>query len=193
MRYRVAGMEPLAIGLRLAADPSINTDKKPFPGGYGIDKYERGLPPPTHEQLRRKVSADIAKMTARAQASEDRDSEAMREIAIQRIEMAVSAIWARVGNGSQLHVGRLVELLDLQARMYGWLKSPAPVQVTLDQSVHIESPQPKWDAEYLTKFYEAMVETNAEPPEAIEAAGRVVAELIATQPPIEVTATETDD
>lgn len=205
MRLRVGGLSAEAIALRLAADPSICTDRKlvekgeGFPGGYGAQNYADGKPPPSPEQLRKEASADLALVAERTAASIDRDNDFMFGVALERIEFGFSAIVGRVAAGSQLHVGRWNELIQTQAVLCGWNKSPSPVQVNVDNSINVtsfESPQPNWgDPVFMEKFAHAMIETGAEPPEMLAAAEATLAELsIATgdmaAAPIETTATE---
>lgn len=199
-RFRVVGMSAEAIALRLAADPAINTDPKlpdGYPGGYGAKNYYEGKPPPSAEQLRKEASADLALVHDRTDGSIDRDADFMFGVALDRIEFGFAAIAGRVATGSQLHVGRWVELIQTQAQLMGWNKSP--VSVTVDNSINVtsvESPQPNWgDPEYMQKFLGAMVEAGAETPEMLAAAQATLAELpISTSAvdatTIEVTATE---
>ncbi|MFF3465353.1 hypothetical protein [Streptomyces sp. NPDC002619] len=42
---RLAGVDWLTVGRKLAADPAINSDRIAYPQGYGIDRYKEGLRP----------------------------------------------------------------------------------------------------------------------------------------------------
>jgi hypothetical protein len=179
MRLRTAGLSVGAIGLRLAADPAVNSDGEAFPGGYGAQRYRDHQPPPSHDQLRKEASADLALVHERTRDAIDRDGEFMFDIAMDRIEHGILAIWNKVGAGSQLHVGRLWEAIELQAKLMGWVKSP--VTVNVDQSTHLTavSPQPNWgDPGYTAKFFGAMLEAGAEPPEILAVAQSAVDELL---------------
>ena len=178
MRFRVAGMSSEAIALRLAADPSVNSVGEAFPGGYGAKNYLEGRPPPPVKRLAAAARTDLAIMSERSRRSIDRDNDFMFDVALERIEAATTAIWNKVGQGSQLHVGRLVELIDLQAKLMGWAKSPVTVQIDQSTTVNAVSVQPNWDAEYMGKFFGAMVEAGAEPPEMLAFAQSAVEELL---------------
>lgn len=181
-RLRVAGLSVEAIALRLAADPSINTsaDDEGYEGGYGWRNYIEGKEPPKLETLRSEAAEDLRVVFERSRDSIDRDNDHMFDIALERIEMVVAFASGPASRGSNQHQQRILEATDLQARMMGWHKSPLTINV--DNSVHVtaESPQPIWDAEYLTKFTAAMAEAGAEPPTVIAAAEMVVAELPVT-------------
>lgn len=43
---KLAGIDWLTIGRKLAADPSLNSDGVAYPQGYGIEAYRKGLEPP---------------------------------------------------------------------------------------------------------------------------------------------------
>lgn len=193
-RFRVSGMNVEAIALRLAADPAINSTGEGYPGGYGAQNYADGKPPPSIDALRKEASADLKIAYERSQASIDRDGEHMWDVALERLELVVAGAIHRAASGSQLHMGRIIEATELQAKMMGWLKSP--VTVNVDNSVHLTavSPQPAWDAEYLGKFYEAMIEAGAETPEMLEAAKAALDGLpVATAAPADAVPVEATD
>lgn len=179
-RLRVAGLSVEAIALRLAADPSINSTEQGFEGGYGARNYAEGKPPPTLESLRKSCSEDLRIAYERSRDSIDRDADHMFDIALERIELAVSFSSGPASRGSNQHIQRMLEATDLQGKMMGWHKSP--VTINVDNSVHVsaESPQPVWDAEYLAKFTAAMIECGGEPPEMLAAAQSIVDELPVT-------------
>lgn len=192
-RLRVAGLSVEAIALRLAADPTVNSSEEGFEGGYGARNYAEGKPPPTLETLRKECSEDLRIVFEKSRDSIDRDADHMFDIALERIELAVSFSSAPASRGSNQHIQRILEATDLQARMMGWHKSP--VTINVDNSVHVtaESPQPVWDAEYLTKFTAAMIECGGEPPELLAAAQSVIAELpVTTADPDAVPAESTE-
>lgn len=193
-RFRVSGMSVEAIALRLAADPAINSTGEGFPGGYGAKNYADGKPPPSTEALRKEASADLRIAYERSRDSIDRDADHMFDIALERIELVVAGAIARAASGSQLHMGRIIEATDLQARMMGWHKSP--VTINVDASTHITavSPQPTWDPEFLGKFYDAMIEAGAETPEMLEAAQAALDGLpVATSAPADAVLVESSE
>lgn len=170
LRLKVGGLNTTAIALHLAADPSINTQHEAVPGGYGAQNYFEGKPPPTIEALRQEAATDVGLTSKRLQDSIDRDHDVMFNMAIERIESAIAAMWGKIGHGSQLHVGRLAELLELQARLMGWVKSP--VTVSVDNSVTMisaESRQPDTTPEYMLDVVRALKESGIERPETIAA------------------------
>ncbi|MFF9784233.1 hypothetical protein YWIDRAFT_07684 [Streptomyces sp. SceaMP-e96] len=48
---RLAGVDWLTIGRKLAAAPAINSDGIAYPQGDGIEKYRQGLEPPSDKRL----------------------------------------------------------------------------------------------------------------------------------------------
>ncbi|KOT93216.1 hypothetical protein ADK86_19450 [Streptomyces sp. NRRL F-5755] len=54
-------MDWLTIGRKPAADPAINSDRVAYPQGYGIDKYKRGLEPPSDKRLIELACEDVTK------------------------------------------------------------------------------------------------------------------------------------
>lgn len=197
-RYRVAGLSAEAIALRLAADPSINPTGESFPGGYGSRNYADGREPPAIEALRKEVLEDLRIMKERTESSIERDEAAMFDIALERIEFVVAAATPRAANGSQLHQGRILEAVDLLAHIMGWHKSPVSVTVNNNTLNVSTSEQPTWDDVFLGKFYEAMIEAGAEPPEMLAAAQTALSQLpVAQAPPpdtvLVVDSTDADD
>lgn len=190
-RYRVSGMSVEQIALRLAADPTVNPTGEGYPGGYGAKNLAEGKPPPSLDALRKEATADLKVAHQRSQNSIDRDGDHMFDIALERIELIVAGAIGRAAAGSQRHMGRIIEATDLQARMMGWHKSP--VTINVDASTHITavSPQPTWDAEFLGKFFDAMIETGAETPEMLEAAQTALDGLpVATSAPADAVPVE---
>lgn len=181
-RLRVVGLSVEAIALRLAADPAINSSEEGFEGGYGHRNFAEGKPPPSLETLRKEAAEDLKVAYERSRDSIDRDEAHMFDIALERIEYVVQFASGPASRGSNMHQGRIIEATELQARIMGWIKSP--VTVNVDQSVNITSmsPQPVWDTAFLAKFTDALVECGGEPPEVIEAAQSVVAQLTAATP-----------
>lgn len=43
----LAGVDWLTVGRKLAADPAVNSDRIAYPQGYGVERYSKGLEPPT--------------------------------------------------------------------------------------------------------------------------------------------------
>lgn len=60
LRLRIAGVDPLMIGRKLAADPILNSDNAHFEMGYGIARYRDGKPPPSDKALIIRVCQDLA-------------------------------------------------------------------------------------------------------------------------------------
>ena len=61
VELRLAGADPLTVGQKLAADPSVNTDRVAYPCGYGHELCAKGRQAPDDETLIRSVNRDDAK------------------------------------------------------------------------------------------------------------------------------------
>ncbi|MGW2397256.1 hypothetical protein ACWCYY_11955 [Kitasatospora sp. NPDC001664] len=59
VELQLAGVDWLTIGRKLAADPSINTDRIAYPQGYGADLYAKGKEPPDDATLIRYTCKDV--------------------------------------------------------------------------------------------------------------------------------------
>lgn len=59
IRLRIAGVEPLAIGKKLYADPEHNSDGLSTPMGYGVERYREGKAPLSDRALIIRVCQDL--------------------------------------------------------------------------------------------------------------------------------------
>ncbi|MFE3182818.1 hypothetical protein ACFXKR_18385 [Streptomyces violascens] len=83
---KLAGVDWLAIGRKLAADPSINTDGVAYPQGYGIDKYKRGLEPPSDKRLIELACKDVSKALVERTTVLDGNADELRQLMVERLE-----------------------------------------------------------------------------------------------------------
>ncbi|WP_328868668.1 hypothetical protein OHT76_00275 [Streptomyces sp. NBC_00287] len=61
---KLAGVDWLTIGRKLAADPAINSDRVAYPQGYGSDRYAKGQEPPTDDALIHAACKDVREALA---------------------------------------------------------------------------------------------------------------------------------
>ncbi|MFI9785547.1 hypothetical protein ACIHEI_18920 [Kitasatospora sp. NPDC051984] len=73
VELRLAGANPLTVGRKLAADPTLNFDRTAYPCGYGHELYATGRPAPDEETLVRSVNRDIAEASEQRIASSQAD------------------------------------------------------------------------------------------------------------------------
>ncbi|MET9387668.1 hypothetical protein ABZY09_43345 [Streptomyces sp. NPDC002928] len=55
----LAGVDWVTVGRKLAADPTVNSDRIAYPQGYGIERYTKGLEPPDDKQLIHAACKDV--------------------------------------------------------------------------------------------------------------------------------------
>jgi len=177
VQMRAAGVETLAIAMRLMADPAVNVLGEATPSGYGAKNYEAGLPPPSHDSLRAAVVNDVRTVHNRVVKSGELADETLFWLEMERLDRVASFMWAKATAGSERHAGRIIEVTAQRSKMMGWDKSPVTVTHTGSIGVTIEGPQPVVDTEYARKMFLAMQESALEPPEVLEAMGNALPEL----------------
>ncbi|MEU1307775.1 hypothetical protein ABZ419_02600 [Streptomyces cinnamoneus] len=136
---RIAGVDWLTIGRKLAADPSINSDDVAYPQGYGIEKYEHGLEPPTGKQLIDMASRDLREALDERAAALSDSTDQLRQLMMERLERLFFPMYRQaVRNGDYQAVDRAVRIIERECRLLGLdqpvrteLSGPdgAPVQV----------------------------------------------------------------
>lgn len=124
IRLRIAGVEPLAIAKKLAADPTINTDGLAYPMGYGIEKYEKGENPPSDRKLIVRVCQDLQIAMEARRAQLDLAVADLRMIENERLDQYQLAVHARAigrpGEGPDLDaMNAALKIMDRRARLNG--------------------------------------------------------------------------
>lgn len=117
---KLAGVDWLTIGRKLAADPSINTDSVAYPQGYGIDKYKRGLEPPTDKRLIELACKDVSKALVERTTALDTNSDELRQLMVERLERLFFGVYrAAIRNGDYQAVDRAVRIIERSSRLLG--------------------------------------------------------------------------
>jgi len=151
--FRTARIPYEQIGLLLAADPKINSRGVAFNAGYGWRQYRKGDPPPSPAKLIAGVERDIDKaMTeARVRAMENSDRLLAEEIAT--IDAVTQAMWSEMAAGSHWHGFRILQGVELRAKLEGLLTAQGvnPALAAAAEAIEasspkaLEGPQPTWE------------------------------------------------
>ncbi|WP_432008851.1 hypothetical protein [Streptomyces bacillaris] len=127
---KLAGVDWLTIGRKLAADPSINSDGIAYPQGYGIDKYRRGLEPPTDKRLIELACKDVSKALSERAAALDENTDELRHLMAERLERLFFGVYrAAIRNGDYQAVDRAVRIIERSSRLLG-LDKPTRTEVS---------------------------------------------------------------
>jgi hypothetical protein len=119
LELRLAGVDNLTIGRKLAADPTVNSDGQAYPCGYGRDKHAAGDDPPDDRALQRLVADDINDgIRDRAQRMTE-GYEQLKQVQEARIERLLASLWAKALKGDLFAMDRITKLLERQARLHG--------------------------------------------------------------------------
>ncbi|MCX4749158.1 hypothetical protein OG455_27235 [Kitasatospora sp. NBC_01287] len=130
VELRLAGADPLAVGRKLAADPTVNTDRVAYPCGYGHELYSRGRPSPDDETLVRSVNRDVAQaLEYRITASQD-DIEELRALHEARLDRLFMVAYRKaVRDGELPAIDRALRIMERQDRLRG-ISLPPRVEIT---------------------------------------------------------------
>ncbi|MER5780189.1 hypothetical protein ABT104_00460 [Streptomyces mobaraensis] len=127
---RIAGVDWLTIGRKLAADPSINSDKIAYPQGYGVEKYERGLEPPTDKQLIAMASRDLREALEERAAALGDSTDHLRQLMMERLERLFFPMYRQaIRDGDYQAVDRAVRIIERECRLLG-LDQPTRTEVS---------------------------------------------------------------
>lgn len=150
----------LRIGLYLHADPSVNTTKTAFPGGYGWRNYQEGQPPLLGEALRQSVSRDIANGLAQAAKYEGYTRDEWVLKSLNSLAAAQAAIWAKVQDGNPRATEVYLQIEARRAKLLG-LDRPELVETTTNVNLTVEGTQPDYNPEYAEKMFAALGQIGA--------------------------------
>jgi hypothetical protein len=119
---RMAGVDLLTIGKKLAADPSLNSGGTAYPMGYGNELYANGDPSPEDATLVQLVSGDIRRSLAqRTDGLTERVTE-MRELELARLDRLMLVAYRqaiREDDTSLSAIDRTLRIMERRARLLG--------------------------------------------------------------------------
>jgi hypothetical protein len=142
LTLRLAGVDYVTIGRKLAADPTVNSDGLGYPRGYGIDAYVNGEPPPDDDTLAKLVRDDLGRVYRQRRANLDHNLDDLRDLQDARLERLFAEAWraALTAEDPQIKlagIDRAVKLMERQARLHG-LDAPARTEISGPQGGPIE-------------------------------------------------------
>ncbi|MFH8772060.1 hypothetical protein [Streptomyces sp. NPDC017958] len=114
----LAGVDWLTVGRKLAADPAINSDRIAYPQGYGIDRYNKGLEPPTDAQLIHAACKDVRLALKERTTDLEGKVEEMRAVDNLRLDRLFFVAYRQaVKDGNLNAIDRAVRILERRARL----------------------------------------------------------------------------
>lgn len=129
IQLRLAGLDYLTIGKKLAADPAINSTKVAYPAGYGIERYEAGEEPPKDAALAEIVKQDIHRVMRQRRTKLDENANELRALQDERLNRLLAGLWNSAATGDVAAVDRVLKIMERQARLHG-LDAPTKTEVT---------------------------------------------------------------
>ncbi|CAM5307417.1 hypothetical protein [Streptomyces abikoensis] len=117
---RLAGVDWLTIGRKLAADPSINSDGVAYPQGYGVEKYRTKQEPPSDKRLIELASKDVTKALLERSTRLDQSTDAMRQLMAERLERLFFPMYRQaIRTGDFQAVDRAVRIIERASHLLG--------------------------------------------------------------------------
>lgn len=153
--FRVAGLTNTEIGMRLHADPVVNTTGQSFMGGYGWNKWVAGEQPLLGKGLAQAVSHDLSVALTRTEESLEVAREQARELELLRLDKAQQAIWNRVQEGNDWAIDRFLGIVDRRMRLMGLEIKTVDVNTKSEITVHHDR-VPEVDPGYAAAMLEGM-------------------------------------
>lgn len=129
IELRLAGVDNVTIGKKLAADPSINSDGLSYPYGYGRELYAQGQDPPDDEHLASLVANDLHKVIRERANRVTEGYDEYKAVQEARLERIFVPVWRKALSGDLTAVDRAIRILERQARLHG-LDAPARTELT---------------------------------------------------------------
>ncbi|WP_367132959.1 MULTISPECIES: hypothetical protein [Streptomyces] len=127
---RLAGVDWLTIGRKLAADPSINSDGVAYPQGYGVERYKAGLEPPVDKRLIELACKDVTKALAERSTRLEDSVDEMRQLMVERLERLFFPMYRQaLRSGDYQAVDRAVRIIERSSDLLG-LKRPVRTEVS---------------------------------------------------------------
>ncbi|WP_073947646.1 hypothetical protein [Streptomyces kebangsaanensis] len=132
---RLAGVDWLTVGRKLAADPAVNSDRIAYPHGYGIDRYTKGQEPPTDEQLIHAACKDVRQALKERTTEVEDKAEELRAVENLRLDRLFFVAYRQaVKDGDLPAIDRALRIMERRARMNGLDKPSKTEIVTPDAS-----------------------------------------------------------
>lgn len=119
IELRLAGVDTVTIGKKLAADPNLNIDGIAYPQGYGIDRYKNNDPAPGDEELSSLVCNDLARALKERQDASAGDRAELRTLEAQRLDRLFLVVWRQALTGDLAAVDRALRIQDRRAKLLG--------------------------------------------------------------------------
>ncbi|MFF4220939.1 hypothetical protein [Streptomyces nondiastaticus] len=127
---RVAGVDWLTIGRELAADPAVNSKGRAYPQGYGIDRYKRGLEPPSDRRLVELACKDVSTALAERASALSQSTDELRRLMLERLERLFRPMYQQaIRNGDYWATDRAVRIIERECRLLG-LDQPARTELS---------------------------------------------------------------
>ncbi|MEU8550246.1 hypothetical protein AB0C81_25210 [Streptomyces roseoverticillatus] len=127
---RIAGVDWLTVGRKLAADPSVNSEGLAYPQGYGIERYRKRLGPPSDRRLIELACKDVSKALTERAAALDRSTDELRRLMMERLErLFVPMFQLAIGSGDCQATDRAVRIIERECRLLG-LDQPARTELS---------------------------------------------------------------
>ncbi|GAA3371255.1 hypothetical protein GCM10020367_21180 [Streptomyces sannanensis] len=127
---RLAGVDWLTIARKLAADPSINSDRAAYPQGYGCERYAKGQEPPTDDALIRAACKDVREALSERRAVLNEEVEELRSVEAERLDRLWFVAYKQaVRDGNLAAIDRALRIMERRAKLLG-LDQPARTEVT---------------------------------------------------------------
>lgn len=119
IELKLAGIDNITIGKKLAADPAINIDGVAYPYGYGRKLYEAGEPPPSDKQIGMLVCRDIGEALQRRRDATEHAAEHLRSLEAERLDRVLAAIWRDATRGNLSAIDRVLKIMERRAKIEG--------------------------------------------------------------------------
>ena len=119
IELRLAGLDIVSIGKKLAADPAVNLDGSEYPMGYGNKRHKEGKPYPTDDEFAALVSEDLRRALAERGDIAAETREELRSIEAQRLDRLFLVVWRQALQGDLAAVDRALRIQERRARLAG--------------------------------------------------------------------------
>jgi hypothetical protein len=126
---KLASVDWLTIARKLAADPAVNSDGIAYPQGYGVDRYRKGLEPPTEAQLINAACKDVREALKVRKTELDENVDELRRVHLERLDRLFFIAYRKaVRDGDLAAIDRAVKIMERQAKL---LPLDVPVRTEL--------------------------------------------------------------
>ncbi|MEU2590812.1 hypothetical protein ABZ649_04500 [Streptomyces albidoflavus] len=127
---RLAGVDWLTIGRKLAADPLANSDGLAYPQGYGVELYAKGKEPPNEAALIRSACKDVREALKDRVTELDEHVDELRAVEAQRLDRLFFVAYRKaVRDGDLPAIDRALRVMERRARLLG-LDRPEKREIT---------------------------------------------------------------